>query len=417
MQNPPRHRSKNKNMMNLNQKKKKKEFAHRKTQCLDGTKKDKSSAGQIDERCIEICQVINALPHYYTTSSCSGRCFLYRGPGIKATNQFQRYRVSHNRIQNAHRYFDLSTLQSDPTGGGDEPLIHRQDTNNGATTTTNSGHQETPEITDAAGASPPSPTPPQNNSLVWLRFEPFILHVACQSLSAARTLVDAARPSFKNVGLTSWNANEHKFVVAVWGDEGLDLPLMAEAATSNENDDSDGSSGGSTTIPTDLTTLLGKQWLADQCNARHERNWTKLNRFVDAVRALSSVIDEEGDEDNNNNDDDDDDDDGCDSDVDNQPYLHTDDTPTTLDDRRNTSKVRPPRSFDVIGDVALLHGLPLLDLSEHERHNIGASILHTNKAIQIVACRHSALVGTERAAGEQGLSILAGPDRDPLITT
>jgi tRNA(Phe) wybutosine-synthesizing methylase Tyw3 len=36
----------------------------------------------------------------------------------------------------------------------------------------------------------------EGNSL-FLRFEPFILHVACRSLEAAAALMNAARPSFK----------------------------------------------------------------------------------------------------------------------------------------------------------------------------------------------------------------------------
>ena len=32
---------------------------------------------------------------------------------------------------------------------------------------------------------------------LFLRFEPFILHVACRSLEAAAALMNAARPSFK----------------------------------------------------------------------------------------------------------------------------------------------------------------------------------------------------------------------------
>jgi len=32
---------------------------------------------------------------------------------------------------------------------------------------------------------------------VWLRYEPFILHVCCRSLEAAQALLSAARPTFK----------------------------------------------------------------------------------------------------------------------------------------------------------------------------------------------------------------------------
>eukprot|EP00588_Corethron_pennatum_P005946 CAMPEP_0194287718 /NCGR_PEP_ID=MMETSP0169-20130528/35332_1 /TAXON_ID=218684 /ORGANISM="Corethron pennatum, Strain L29A3" /LENGTH=117 /DNA_ID=CAMNT_0039034503 /DNA_START=107 /DNA_END=456 /DNA_ORIENTATION=- len=56
-------------------------FAGRKAQIL--SKGDKSSAGGIDAHAASICATINARPGYYTTSSCSGRSFLYAGAAAK----------------------------------------------------------------------------------------------------------------------------------------------------------------------------------------------------------------------------------------------------------------------------------------------------------------------------------------------
>jgi hypothetical protein len=84
-------------------------FENSKNQCLG--KRDKSSAGRIDPHVVEICAVLNELPAYYTTSSCAGRSFLYKGPGIKSTLQFERFRVNHDKINDPVRYFDLSTLE------------------------------------------------------------------------------------------------------------------------------------------------------------------------------------------------------------------------------------------------------------------------------------------------------------------
>ena len=94
-----------------------------------------------------------------------------------------------------------------------------------------------------------------DNAPIWLRYEPFILHVMCRSLKAASVLMALAQPSFKNVGLTSWNVGSGsteseelnnntaasssassknqqckgggpRYLVAIWGDEGLlDMPL------------------------------------------------------------------------------------------------------------------------------------------------------------------------------------------------
>ena len=122
------------------------QFLTRKTLIL--SKRDKSSAGRIDPRAITICSAINSRSEYYTTSSCSGRCFLYVGDGIKscysqppeaATDEkgaegasaaeaanklgfFKRYRVSHERIDHPSRYFNLQTLLTDPTGGSGDPV-------------------------------------------------------------------------------------------------------------------------------------------------------------------------------------------------------------------------------------------------------------------------------------------------------
>ena len=126
-------------------------FQTRKANCL--SKRDKSSAGRIDPRAVDICGEINARDEYYTTSSCSGRSFLYCGDGIKSWHAsttsssttitvdngdddnggsgddgaagggghgfFQRTRVNHDLIHEPTRYFNLRTLNTDRTGGGD----------------------------------------------------------------------------------------------------------------------------------------------------------------------------------------------------------------------------------------------------------------------------------------------------------
>jgi hypothetical protein len=63
-----------------------KDFENAKQQCLG--KRDKSFAGRIDVQAVEICSVINERCEYYTTSSCSGRAFVYRGHGVKALQYY-----------------------------------------------------------------------------------------------------------------------------------------------------------------------------------------------------------------------------------------------------------------------------------------------------------------------------------------
>ena len=287
-------------------------FQTRKVNCL--SKRDKSSAGRIDPKAVDICSVLNNRQEYYTTSSCAGRCFLYCGDGIKSwhsTNDnstdteengggklgfFHRYRVNHDLINEPTRYFNLSTLINgqDRTGGGDAiPTIGQFDNGN------NAGFKN--KLDDTASFVPTSP--------IWLRFEPFILHVMCRSLKAASVLMARARPSFKNVGLTSWNSGggggivvgEHdeedaaisiednsnknqqmkgggpRYLVAIWGDEGLDMPLSLPSSPgvglyyNPENGEE---------------TAMNAEWLAQLVNERHARNWKKIERFVEEVRSI-----------------------------------------------------------------------------------------------------------------------------------
>jgi tRNA(Phe) wybutosine-synthesizing methylase Tyw3 len=203
-------------------------FCNSKNQCLG--KRDKSSAGRLDAGAVEICAVLNELDAYYTTSSCAGRCFLYTGEGIKATDTFRRCRVAHSRIRDPDRYFDLSTLSSDPTGGGD-PIIHEYDggrrqrqRDNDANITAAVEDDGDPKnlydgvVSDdhntSVDTSGDNCLNRMNHGTVWwLRYEPFILHVACRSLEAAATLMATARPMFKNVGLTTFS--DAKFLVAI----------------------------------------------------------------------------------------------------------------------------------------------------------------------------------------------------------
>lgn len=320
---------------------------------------------------VRICAGINARHEYYTTSSCAGRCFLYVGEGVKSTSEFWRCRVSHDIIRDQARYFNLDTVfdKSDICGGGDPiPSIGQFDYKQERLHTDDgSNRSEAKTIGTGAGKE------------VWLRFEPFILHVCCRSLDSAAELMKMARPSFKNVGLTTWRDSD-KYLVAIWGDEGLDMPLSTVDGTS---------------------LFSGREdWLQNLVNERHRRNWLKIERFAESVEGMDELpVDEH-----------------CYNDAFNY------DSPGGIGGQRL------PRSFDVIGDVALIHSVPNNDTNiaekdidnEHESSYfdaIGEAIMKKNKAIKVVALRTSALGGNERCCGESGIKIIAGIQRTPLIST
>ena len=366
-------------------------FANSKNQCLG--KRDKSSAGRIDPHAVDICGVINALPCYYTTSSCAGRCFLYRGPGIKSTENFERFRVSHDKIVDPQRYFDLSTLDTDPTGGGDPirsigQFEHSEKIRRGEEIPIREGEMvgdvtvKSNEETDVLRHDTLQATNTTEGDSIWLRFEPFILHVACRSLKAASDLMNAARPAFKNVGLTTWK--DSRYLVAIWGDEGLEMPLCTADSRPFIVSGDDNHIGS-------LSPALS-DWLAQLVNDRHERNWKKIERFVQLVRDITPFVDAE---------------DIFESSV--AIEMGSDDA----DVRAKVNKF--PRAYDVIGDIALIHSLEVENVAE--RKEIGEAIMGKNKGIKVVAVRQSNLNGTERAPGQDGISVIAGADRDPLMTS
>ena len=95
--------------------------------------------------------------------------------------------------------------------------------------------------------------------------------MCCRDLVAAAALMAAARTVFKNVGLQGWgDAKEAKLIVAIWGDEGLDMPL---------------------TGPTGIPLFQGQDaWLQSLVNSRHLRNWGKIDRFTAALRQLQERV-------------------------------------------------------------------------------------------------------------------------------
>jgi tRNA G37 N-methylase Trm5 len=142
-------------------------------------------------------------------------------------------------------------------------------------------------------------------------------------------------------------------------------------------------------------------WLKELVNERHFRNWKKIERFVQAVKAMPQIVDDTMQE----NDD-------CDD------WIESGKEQETLLEKGNDDVHRVPKRFDVVGDVALLHSVPDEMMSnEGALVEIGNAIMKRNKHIKVVAIRSSNLTGTERSPGEEGMKIIAGARRSPLITS
>ncbi len=131
-------------------------------------KADKSKKGGIDTKVISLLETINALPDYYTTSSCSGRVYLWKGTGKKSETCW--IKVSHDLIE--------------------EDFFEADETD-----------------------------------LVWLRLEGVILHIACKDLEAAHALLEKARKFYKKSCILSASA---KIIVEIRGSEFMEMPLYKD---------------------------------------------------------------------------------------------------------------------------------------------------------------------------------------------
>lgn len=143
--------------------------------------KSSIKVGDIDEDIVPLCELINAHPDYYTTSSCAGRIVLFQDKGGKLKSEF---------LAKWHRKVTAK---------------------------------------EVIGLLKPC------NDVLWYRVEPPIIHVVCSTLKAADRLLGASLSTgFKRTGIQS--INPEKYVVEVLSTERFDAPIMVDCkqVVSNE---------------------------------------------------------------------------------------------------------------------------------------------------------------------------------------
>jgi tRNA wybutosine-synthesizing protein 3 len=137
------------------------------------SKKDKSSIGEWDKRVIRLCEKINSLENYYTTSSCSGRIILIIDQEKKAENLFVF--VSHEKI-------NFKILKE--------------------------------EINKAISL----------NKNIKLKLESFILHINSKTLDDAKKILEIGkRAGFKKIGIIGLR---NGFTVEIQGSEKIEFPII-----------------------------------------------------------------------------------------------------------------------------------------------------------------------------------------------
>ena len=161
---------------------------------------DYSPKGSVDAKITHLISALNALPHYATTSSCSGRVALYCHDGSGG-------------------------------GGGREEEGSAEPGDGGAESAKGCGRWllvEHGAVTAAAVAAALREAWPGATAV--LKVEPFILHVQARDMaSAVRLLAVATRAGFRESGIVAGSSGRGKLIVAVRSTAGgMDSPLQWE---------------------------------------------------------------------------------------------------------------------------------------------------------------------------------------------
>lgn len=130
---------------------------------------DRSHAGGIDPPILALCELINARPEFYTTSSCSGRVVLF----------WQRDAIVVEPGAD-------TDPQAEDTSGAEPPIDERAKAAGGRWLYIT--HDE-PSLQDMLAAASELPA----SGLAVFKQEPFLLHVRCCSMEAATVLYRLAR--------------------------------------------------------------------------------------------------------------------------------------------------------------------------------------------------------------------------------
>jgi len=145
-------------------------FQQRKKDIL--SRKDKSSIGEWDKKIFKLCNKINSLENFYTTSSCSGRIILMLDENKKSFGLF---------LKNYHDKVSFGKLKKDL-----KEIIKK-------------------------------------NKKIKFKLEPCIIHIACKTLDDAKFILDLANNSgWKNPSIISLGKNP---IVELNGTERIEFPI------------------------------------------------------------------------------------------------------------------------------------------------------------------------------------------------
>lgn len=168
-------------------------------------REDKSDEQQVDAKIASLCKKINNNKNYYTLSSCAGRIIIVKNKKEKSRQAFLF--KSHDKISYSELKKALSSIKY--------------------------------------------------NSLVYFKQEAAILHVACENLESAQSLLNKAIYSgFKHSGIITI---KKKIVLELLSTERIEMPIMDK---------------GKLLVDDKFLKIL-----ASESNRKLERTWKKIKKL------------------------------------------------------------------------------------------------------------------------------------------
>lgn len=199
-----------------------KNFQVLKQQCL--SRIDVSKKGSIDEPIRDLVDLFNASSNYYTTSTCSGRILLISKPRTNAA-----IKKGGDFVLNSHDQVDFELL-----------------TNSIKSYIDKNEHDE---------------------DCLWLKFEPFIMHIQCLDLTSAHSLLTVALAAgCRNSGMTM--GKNEKYLVAIRSTSFMEVPLYCKQDFQM--------------VPEDYLKFIWRE-----CNKRLVDNFTRMRKFQDELASAN----------------------------------------------------------------------------------------------------------------------------------
>ena len=177
---------------------------------------DRSPKGSVDARCYPVMEYLNGEADYVTTSSCSGRVSLWQDAGEHAGGE-----GAPDRDEEAEPEAEAGEEEGEAATAAASGGASKKKSGGGGWLYVSHDLPEQAEVVRVFGEADLS------RGVVWVKFEPYILHVQARTLEASTVLLRAGLAAgFRNSGIVvGGSAERPSYIVAFRHTAKLDCPL------------------------------------------------------------------------------------------------------------------------------------------------------------------------------------------------